>query len=213
MGPGITPGMELKRFSDEELVARSRAAAGTPQAVELIEELFRRHYARVARWCFRFIGDRDAAADLAQEIFAKVYRSLDTFEQLSKFSTWLYSIVRNECVNAAKARSILQRNAQSELLVEVPNRDESDSSEVMERIGDAQLARLLLNDALDDTEKAVFALHFGSDLPLQAITRLLNLTNPSGAKAYLVSARRKLSRAIQRWLAREQRALGQGRER
>lgn len=199
--------MELKQLSDEELVARWRAAAGTPQAVDLVEELFRRHYARVARWCFRFIGDRDSAADLAQEIFAKVYRSLDSFEEHSKFSTWLYSVVRNECVNALKARSILPGT------IALTDLDEGDSSDVVERLGDAELAQLLLNEALEETEKAVFALHFGADLPLQAITRLLNLTNASGAKAYIVSARRKLSRAIQRWLAREQRALGQGRDR
>src|SRR5215470_3242841 len=111
--------MDLKRFSDEELVAQARAVAGTPRAIELIEELFRRHYARVARWCSRFIGDRDSAADLAQEIFAKVYRALDTFQEHSKFSTWLYSVVRNECVNAVKARSLRPGDARGELLLEL----------------------------------------------------------------------------------------------
>jgi RNA polymerase sigma-70 factor, ECF subfamily len=205
--------MELKRLSDEELVAQSRAAAGTPRAIALIEELFRRHYAQVARWCFRFIGDRDAAADLAQEIFAKVYGSLDTFREHSKFSTWLYSVVRNECVNALKARSIRPGDVGGEVLVELADQDESDFSEAVERVSDAELARLLLNEALDETEKVVFALHFGADLPLQAITRLLQLTNASGAKAYIVSARRKLDRTIRRWLAREQRAHGQVRKR
>jgi RNA polymerase sigma-70 factor (ECF subfamily) len=203
--------MELEQLSDEELVARSRAVAGTPQAIELIEELFRRHYARVARWCSRFIGDRDSAADLAQEIFAKVYRVLDKFQEHSKFSTWLYSVVRNECVNAVKARSIRLGDVGGELLIELADQpDQSDLSEAVERFGDAELARLLLNEALDETEKAVFALHFGEDLPLQTITRLLNLTNASGAKAYIVSSRRKLSRTIRRWLAREERELGEG---
>ena len=63
--------------------------------------------------------------------------------------------------------------------------------------------RALLDRELTDTEKRVFTLHYGDDVPLQTITRLLGLKNSSGAKAYLVSARRKLARALQRWRACE----------
>ena len=62
--------------------------------------------------------------------------------------------------------------------------------------------RALLATALDETERRVFTLHYGEDVPLDAITRLLRLTNASGAKAYVVSARRKLARAVQRLRAR-----------
>ena len=51
----------------------------------------------------------------------------------------------------------------------------------------------------------VMTLHYAEEVPLNAVTRLLNLENSSGAKAYIVSAKRKLSRAIERWKAREQR--------
>ena len=204
--------MEVGRLSDEELVALAQEAAGSPP-LACINELFRRHYARVARWCFRFTGDRESAADLAQDIFAKVYRSLGSFRGQSKFSTWLYSIARNECVNAVKALSISQAEAGDEMLLGLANPDESDFWFAAERMISAQLARELLNEALDETEKTVFTLHFGRNFSLAAITRLLGLRNASGAKAYVVSARRKLSRLIQRWQAREQRAVGEGRER
>ena len=62
--------------------------------------------------------------------------------------------------------------------------------------------RALLQDALDDTERRIFTLHYGDEMPLDAITRLLGLDNASGAKAYIVSARRKLARAVDRWKAR-----------
>jgi len=55
---------------------------------------------------------------------------------------------------------------------------------------------------LDRREQAVFTLHYGDDMSLDAITRLLRLDNASGAKAYIVSARRKLARAAQRVRAR-----------
>jgi DNA-directed RNA polymerase specialized sigma24 family protein len=60
-----------------------------------------------------------------------------------------------------------------------------------------------LDQELDEIEKQVFILHYADEVPLKVITRLLGLTNRSGAKAYIVSARRKLSRAVREWKARE----------
>lgn len=199
--------MKLERLSDEELLTRAKAALGSPPALDLLDELFRRHYAQVARWCFRFSGDRESAADLAQEIFAKVHRSLGSFQGHSKFSTWLYAIARNECLNAVRARAVGPGAVGGEMLVALPEQNGGDWV-AAERVSCAELARELLNESLDDLEKKVFTLHFGEDLPLEAITRLLGLRNASGAKAFIVSARRKLRRSIQRWKAREQRAIG-----
>jgi DNA-directed RNA polymerase specialized sigma24 family protein len=65
--------------------------------------------------------------------------------------------------------------------------------------------RTLLAETLDETERRVMTLHYGEDLTLDAVTRLLGLTNASGAKAYIVSARRKLSGAVRRWNTKQQR--------
>jgi hypothetical protein len=77
---------------------------------------------------------------------------------------------------------------------------------VLERAGEDRLVRRLLRDSLDEVETRVFTLHYAEDLPLDVITRLLKLNNASGAKAYIVSAKRKLARAVERWRAREQNA-------
>ena len=55
-----------------------------------------------------------------------------------------------------------------------------------------------LSTTLDDTERTVFTLHYGDDMPLDVITRQLRLANASGAKAYIVSAKRKIARAVRR---------------
>src|SRR5215813_2766535 len=140
--------MEVGRLSDEELVALAQEAAGSPP-VACINELFRRHYAQVARWCFRFSGDRESAADLAQEIFAKVHRSLGSFQGHSKFSTWLYSIARNECLNAVRARAVGPGDVGGEMLVALPEQNGGDWV-AAERVSCAELARELLNESLDD---------------------------------------------------------------
>jgi Sigma-70 region 2 len=68
--------MSPEQLQDEELVAKCRAAADIPERDLYVNELFRRNYAKVARWCLRFTDDRETAADLAQEIFTKAYRNI-----------------------------------------------------------------------------------------------------------------------------------------
>ena len=67
-------------LSDEELIERYRAASGTPAGEAFIDQLFHRHHQRVAAWCYRMTGDVDSAADLAQEVFLKAFRRLDSFQ-------------------------------------------------------------------------------------------------------------------------------------
>jgi len=68
----------MEELSDEDLIARYRLAPASDQSRPLLEELFRRHQSRVVAWCYRFTGDRTHAVDLAQEVFAKAYASLDS---------------------------------------------------------------------------------------------------------------------------------------
>jgi RNA polymerase sigma-70 factor, ECF subfamily len=166
--------------------------------------LFRRHYQKVVRWCLRFAGNRDDAYDIAQGIFGKAYRNLESFRGGSKFSNWLYSITRSECLDFLNARSARPERVGEELLDEVPDGGALSADRVLEREGSARAVRALLDQSLGEIEKQVFTLHYGDDVPLKVITRLLGLTNRSGAKAYIVSAKRKLSRAVRQWKACEQ---------
>jgi RNA polymerase sigma-70 factor (ECF subfamily) len=190
--------MPFSGLSDDDLAAEYRRSSVDRRAA-LAEELFSRHYERVARWCFRFTADRDAAADLAQDVFLKAHRHLDSFKGASRFSTWLYSITRHEALNR------LQR-APPELQDEAVLADFATASEGPEdratRESRSRKVMELLTETLDPTERTVFTLHYGDDMPLELITRLLRLDNASGAKAYIVSAKRKLARATERLRAR-----------
>lgn len=198
----IIPQMGWQELTDEALIARYRAEGGQATAEQYLNELFRRHHIKVARWCFSVTGDRESAADLAQEICVKAYQNLSYFKGQSKFSTWLYSITRNHCLNAVRSRASAPEMDSDELVMDtLPDVSDSPLAEV-ERKQQADIARQLINETLEETEKAVFTMHFGEELPLDVITRMLNLTNASGAKAYLVSAKRKLDRAAKRWKAR-----------
>ena len=187
----------MDALSDEDLIAQYRLAPASDRGRQLLDELFRRYRPRVVAWCYRLTGDRARAADLAQDVFVKAYAGLHSFRQDSKFSTWLYSIARNRCHDEARTRAT-RREEPEGAMIDVP-------SEVNEALAalDARDARhvvhTLMNEVLDETEKRVMTLHYGHEMRLDAITLALGLTNASGAKAYIVSARRKLNAAVKRW--------------
>ncbi|HMF95347.1 MAG TPA: RNA polymerase sigma factor [Vicinamibacterales bacterium] len=189
----------MESLSDEELIAHYRLAPGTERSRLYLETLFRRHQTRVAAWCYRFTGNRTSAADLAQDIFAKAYASLDSFRSDSKFTTWLYVIARNRWRDELRARQSRPREAPEEAM----DLGEPAAENAALAALDAQDARVvvqtLMDESLDDLEKRVMTLHYGHEMRLDAITAALGLTNASGAKAYIVSARRKLNAAVKRW--------------
>jgi len=68
------------------------------------ETLVDRHRERVFRLARRYLRDETAADDLTQETFLRVYRSKHTWRPEAKFSTWLYRVTANACLNELRAR-------------------------------------------------------------------------------------------------------------
>ena len=88
--------MEAKKngsISDDELVKLSRN--GDKNA---FGELVKRHEGKVYTLGFRFMKNREDAADVMQDTFLQAYRKLGSFEGKSAFSTWLYRIAVNICL-------------------------------------------------------------------------------------------------------------------
>jgi RNA polymerase sigma-70 factor (ECF subfamily) len=185
----------LGRLSDDEVLAGYFAAGNAKERAAFTEELFRRHHRRVVAWCLRFTGDREEAHDLAQAVLAKAYRHLGSFRGHSSIATWLYAITRSECMTFLRTRRHRAARVEADL-AEVLEEQGPGPHEALEREASARWVNAILDRVLDETEKRVFTLHFGDDVPLDVITRLLGLSNRSGAKAYIVSARRKLARAL-----------------
>jgi RNA polymerase sigma-70 factor, ECF subfamily len=193
------PDLSGEALSDEDLLAKFRAGAGA----KWLDQLLGRYHTRVAKWCYRFTGDRESASDLAQDILLRAYRNLDSFRGDSKFSTWIYTVTRNHCLNEMKARKARVEQAADVLDFDIEDAAQPDVLANMERQESNKAMKTLIEETLDDTEKQVMTLHFVDEVGLDAVTRLLGLSNASGARAYVVSARRKLTSAVQRWKARQ----------
>ena len=80
--------------ADTELV--TRAIAGREEG---FAELVRRYQRPIAAYVYRMVGDYDAALDLTQEVFIKVYGSLTRYRPEFKFSTWIYRIAHNAAID------------------------------------------------------------------------------------------------------------------
>ena len=66
---------------------------------DAFDDLMRKYYPRILNFAYRFIGNRQLAEDLTQDVFLKVYNSAARYQPRSKFQTWLYTIAKNTCLN------------------------------------------------------------------------------------------------------------------
>jgi len=89
-----------KEIPSEDLMAR--IAKGDDDAFEI---LVSRHQTSVLNLIYRFIGDRTQAKDLSQEVFIRVWQAAKTYEPKAKFTTWIYKITTNLCLNEIKSAS------------------------------------------------------------------------------------------------------------
>src|SRR5262245_62286864 len=63
------------------------------------EQIVRQYWRKVFNVAYKFVGKHDEAEDLTQDIFLKIFKSLDTFDRRANFQTWLISISRNLCID------------------------------------------------------------------------------------------------------------------
>ena len=95
---GVSPS-DYRAESDESLMLR--VGKGDRQA---FDEIVRRYGSKMINLAYQITGDRDLAEDIGQETFFRAYRSAPRYREISKFSTWLYTIAINLCRNELRKR-------------------------------------------------------------------------------------------------------------
>src|SRR5205814_6503728 len=91
-------------LGDGELV-HSAVAGGESS----FEELVRRYQRPIASYVYRMVGDYDAALDLTQAVFIKVYNSLARYRSEFKFSTWIYKIAHNAAIDHLRRHAVREQ--------------------------------------------------------------------------------------------------------
>ncbi len=92
-------------FTETDLIIRAQAGDRSS-----FDQLVARAYPLVFNTAYRILADYDAASDATQTAFVRAYRSLRTFRRSSSFTTWLYRIVSNVCLDVVRRQ---KRQAQS----------------------------------------------------------------------------------------------------
>ena len=180
----------------EELMIR--VAEGDENA---FEALVLRHQTSVLNLIYRFIGDRTQAKDLSQEVFLRVWQAAKNYEAKAKFTTWVYRIASNLCLNELKSarrrkwfpfhRSDGDReNAIEETL--------SDGSPTAEDLLLAKERTRKISEALQSlpaNQRMALILKRYDDFSYQEIAKILNCS-VSAVESLLVRAKRTLQEKL-----------------
>lgn len=168
-------------------------------------ELLESHRDRVYNITYRMLGNRAEAEDVAQEVFITVFKTIDSFREESKFSTWLYRVAVNHCKNRIKYlarrhdrdRDELDETSHSangaimNVQLRTPQPDRALEGAQMEGI----LQKAI--EALDDDHRIVVVLRDVEDLSIEEICEITGL--PDGTvKSRLHRARLALRKKLQR---------------
>ncbi|WP_353101931.1 RNA polymerase sigma factor [Myroides odoratus] len=174
-------------MTDEELVQFIIHNGNT----SLFGILYDRYGQKVYQKCLGFAESRDAAEDLTQDVFVKLYLNLKSFRGESKFSTWLYSFTYNHCVNYSK--SILKRQRDNVELREeamyVSTADEEVTDEEIFSLTVEKLQEAL--GLIDPEDKIVLLMKYQDDKSIREIAQLLEL-GESAVKMRLHRAKKKI---------------------
>jgi RNA polymerase sigma-70 factor (ECF subfamily) len=169
--------------TDEQLMQAFRE--GDPRAFEL---LLARHERKVWQFLRRSVGDPVLAEDLLQEVFLRVIKARLEWKGESKFTTWVYAIARNLCVD--HARRAVHRDARS---LDAPTRPDEEASETLhDRLADGgRDAEGLASDgevrarveaavaSLPPDQREVFLLREVMDMPFAEIAAVVGAPEPT----------------------------------
>lgn len=141
---------------------------------EQFKTLMEKYQSQVFRIAMGFVHSKEDADDLTQEVFIKVYRSLSNFKGQSEFSTWLYRITVNMCIN------YINRNRKNRLLQsldEIFNMASSEKTplqQLEETERNLQIKKAI--DSLPEKQRTAFILSKYRELPQKTIASIMNTT-------------------------------------
>lgn len=187
---GASPGA----VADGELV--QLAVAGDQEAFAQLFERYRERVYRIAYgWCF----DSQTALDLVQDVFVKVYRSLDRFRKEASFWTWLCRIAINRCLDFVRKKERTKETPveDPQELSQAANGSESPVQEL--ELSELKGALTGAIDALSPEARSAFILRFFDNLSYKEIAAALDCSIGT-VMSRLFYARQKLRDLLKDYL-------------
>ena len=178
---------ELRDFSDNriiDLLLKTRYSG-------YFEELYDRYALKVFQKCLSFTKNEEEAKDVAHDVILKIYLNLSSFNKKSKFSTWVYAITYNHCVDyQAKQRKLMNMVEEIRLEEESDARKSPTDSQIL---GLSVEALYLLLEKLSPAEKSLLLMKYQDGFSIKEIAELIG----SGISAVKMKLKRTKTKLIE----------------
>jgi len=163
---------ELNLLGESELIALCKEQL--PYIPTGFEELVKRYQKKVFYLCKRYLSAESDAEDATQEVFMKVFHALQSFDNRSAFTTWLFSIAINHC------KTLLAKNQLHNQRYEYGNEqaesdyldDNEDNSSDAETLDEKKCIQEVIHKMKPD-ERDMILLRFTSELPIDDIAEII----------------------------------------
>lgn len=174
----------MDHLSDSDLIARYLSEQNTAYFTELYRRFGRKVFAK----CITMLSDEGLARDATQDIFVKVLLNLSKFTEQSSFSTWIYSITYNYCIDLIRKKKkmplIFSEDVSlvsKEVEVEVPD-------SLLLEMKRGRLEKVL--ERLPPGDRIILEMKYAEDLPIKDMGDILGKTE-SAIKMQIMRAKHK----------------------
>jgi RNA polymerase sigma-70 factor, ECF subfamily len=186
---------ERTALNPSEYESLQRSRNGDAEAFRMIVEGHQPFAYAVA---FRFLGNVTDAEDAVQEAFINVWKHLAAYDPRKKFTTWLYRIVANECLDHIKSRKRLRTAIPVESMSGGADQDRAAGDDPNQAFDDRERLRMVeaFVRELPDKQRMVFILRDMQDQSIEETSQILKMSRAS-VKSNLCHARIFLRQRIE----------------
>lgn len=180
---GLMDKMNTNILTDTELIALIIDG----QQTHFFDVLYKRYYSKVLVKCYSLVKNPQLSKELAEDVFSKTYEKLHTFQHRSSFSSWLYSLTYNHCIDYLRLKKKLhypEWNKTNEL-PEIIDESEED----LDRIDFDKVMEIF--ELIHPEEKALLLMKYQDSLSIRDIAQSLRVSEDA-AKMRLKRARARV---------------------
>jgi RNA polymerase sigma-70 factor (ECF subfamily) len=161
---------DYKQDPDVQLMLK--AGEGNLQS---FEELVLKHQKAVLNAAYRYTGNPSVAEELTQDVFVRVFRAAKSYRPEARFSTWLFTIVRNVCMNykTREGKQDHQMDAENDL-AEISHRQENPEERAIRRELEAKIQAAIMS--LPESLRMPLILSQFHQMPYEEIAKVLELS-------------------------------------
>lgn len=185
-------------MNDSEQLLLERSKAGDVAAFEMLIEAYQK---KIFNLAYRIVGNYDDAADLTQEALIRIFKSISGFKEQSSFSTWVYRITTNVClddIRKKKNKKVISLDEEIRVEDGEMKRQIMSDDPLPDEIAEKEETRRLVNDAINmlpEEQRMMITLRDIQGLTYDEISEVLDC--PSGTvKSRINRARQALKNAL-----------------